>query len=90
MTKSFMVVTGMDLAFLPNATGESELPQILQGRRIVDEEVTFGVCMPIISLTFVLTCAFWLIVFLISFCIYMLIKSRQIARNDSNSKEMSG
>ena len=81
LTRSFMVVTGMDLAFAPNLT-DSELPQVLEGRRLFlgsndDEEgdIVYGVCMPIVSLTFFLTCAFWLVVFLLSFSMYMLIKS---------------
>lgn len=75
----------MDLAFSPGAN-ETELPPILEGRRLaragdslVDDqgEIVYGVCMPIVSLTFVLTCAFWLIVFLLAFCLYMLCKSKR-------------
>lgn len=88
MTKTFMVVTGMDLAFNPNLN-DTELPQILEGRRLVDAEgdVVYGICMPIVSLTFVLTCAFWLIVFLLGFCIYMLAKSRR-QRQDSVANKL--
>jgi len=85
MAKTFMVVTGMDLAFAPNST-EIELPPILEGKRMIEDEVIYGVCMPVVSLTFVLTCAFWLIVFIFSFCIYTLIKSRRY-RNNLSAKE---
>lgn len=90
VAKTFMVVTGMDLAFSPNLN-DTELPQILEGRRLADGaksfvdddgEIIYGVCMPIVSLTFVLTCAFWLVIFMLSFCLYMLVKSKRAARRN--------
>lgn len=86
VTRSFMVVTGMDLAFPPSSLNDTELPQILEGRRATaspaseDGDVVYGVCMPIVSLTFVLTCAFWLIFFLFTFCVYLLVKARRQRR----------
>lgn len=75
--KSFMVVTGVDLAFSPNSS-DAELPPILEGRSSNEEadDVIYGVCMPVVSLTFILTCFFWLVVFLFTFCIYMIVKAR--------------
>lgn len=83
---TFMVVTGMDLAFSPNSN-DTQMPQVHEGRRPLkskegaddeeDVDVIYGVCMPIVSLTFILTCVFWLIVFFFTFCVYMLIKARR-------------
>lgn len=87
LTKTFMVVTNMDLAFAPNLT-DSDLPEVLEGRRAVrqEDEVIYGVCMPIVSLTFVLTCAFWLFVFILSFCVYTWIKTRRHGSQIENAK----
>lgn len=92
LTKTFMVVTNMDLAFAPNLT-DSDLPEILEGRRIAgknggdeDDDVIYGICMPIVSLTFVLTCAFWLFVFILSFCVYTWIKTRRQGSQLENTK----
>lgn len=70
--KTFMVVTGMDLAFNPNLT---DATPILEGKR---EDIIYGVCMPVVSLAFTVTCMFWLLLFTVGFSIYMVIRSRRL------------
>ena len=66
--KGFQVVTSMDLAFNPNLTGDDLNAQIYDGRR---EEIVYGVCMPMMSFTAIVTVSVLIILAALVFSIFM-------------------
>ena len=66
--KGFQVVTSMDLAFNPNLTGDELNAQIYDGRR---EEVVYGVCMPMVSFTAIVTVSVLIILAALVFSVFM-------------------
>ncbi|XP_054168629.1 putative uncharacterized protein DDB_G0282133 [Oppia nitens] len=70
LKKGFQVVTSVDLDFFPNIT--TDTAPIYSGRR--DNNIIYGVCLPVAHLATGLSCILWLIVVSFSSCAFIIYK----------------